>query len=69
MSLSVELPALPFDYSALEPHISEKTMRFHHDKHHASYVKFVEKAVSGTQHEGKNIIEIIRGMTKLWKLL
>jgi superoxide dismutase, Fe-Mn family len=33
------LPALPYDYSALEPHISGKIMELHHDKHHAGYVK------------------------------
>ena len=33
------LPALPYDYNALEPHIDEQTMRLHHDKHHAAYVK------------------------------
>ena len=31
----VELPPLPYDYTALEPHIGEKTLRIHHDKHHA----------------------------------
>src|SRR5690606_3158185 len=33
-----EVPALPYDYNALEPHIDEQTMRIHHDKHHAAYV-------------------------------
>ena len=32
------LPELPYDYSALEPHISGKIMELHHDKHHAAYV-------------------------------
>ena len=32
------LPPLPYDYSALEPHIDEQTMRLHHDKHHQAYV-------------------------------
>ena len=34
-----ELPPLPYDYNALESHIDEQTMRIHHDKHHATYVK------------------------------
>ena len=33
-----ELPALPYDYDALEPHISEQTLRYHHDTHHQGYV-------------------------------
>jgi Fe-Mn family superoxide dismutase len=33
-----ELPPLPYDYAALEPHIDEQTMRLHHGKHHAAYV-------------------------------
>ena len=33
-----ELPDLPYDYAALEPHISGKIMELHHDKHHATYV-------------------------------
>jgi Fe-Mn family superoxide dismutase len=33
-----ELPPLPYDYAALEPHLDEATMRLHHDKHHAGYV-------------------------------
>jgi Fe-Mn family superoxide dismutase len=37
-AMSVTLPPLPYSYSALEPHISEKTLQFHHDKHHKKYV-------------------------------
>ena len=33
-----EVPPLPYDYAALEPHIDEATMRVHHDKHHQAYV-------------------------------
>jgi len=38
MSSSYSLPDLPYDYSALEPHIDAKIMELHHDKHHAAYV-------------------------------
>ncbi|KON87179.1 superoxide dismutase [Sporosarcina globispora] len=38
------LPPLPYDYSALEPHISGEIMRLHHDKHHQSYVDGLNKA-------------------------
>ncbi len=40
-----ELPPLPYDYSALEPHIDEQTMRIHHDKHHAGYVAKLNAAL------------------------
>lgn len=39
------LPELPYDYSALEPHISARIMELHHDKHHATYVKGANTAV------------------------
>jgi len=39
------LPDLPYDYGALEPHISGKIMELHHDKHHATYVKGVNTAL------------------------
>ncbi|MBW4576693.1 MAG: superoxide dismutase [Aphanothece sp. CMT-3BRIN-NPC111] len=41
-----QLPPLPYAYNALEPHIDETTMRFHHDKHHAAYVKNLNEAVN-----------------------
>jgi superoxide dismutase, Fe-Mn family len=40
-----ELPDLPYDYNALEPHIDEQTMRIHHDKHHAGYTKKLNAAL------------------------
>jgi Fe-Mn family superoxide dismutase len=42
-----ELPPLPYDYSALEPHIDEQTMRIHHGKHHAGYVSKLNAALEG----------------------
>ena len=39
------LPDLPYDYAALEPHISAKIMELHHDKHHATYVKGANPAL------------------------
>lgn len=41
------LPDLPYDYSALEPFIDTETMHFHHDKHHAAYVKNLNDALAG----------------------
>ncbi len=41
-----KLPPLPYAYDALEPHIDARTMEIHHDKHHATYVANLNKAVS-----------------------
>ena len=43
--MAFELPPLPYDYNALEPHIDEATMKLHHDKHHAAYVTNLNGAV------------------------
>lgn len=45
-----ELPPLPYEYNALEPHIDEQTMRIHHDKHHAAYVNNLNTALEGHQN-------------------
>jgi len=45
--MSHVLPPLPYDYTALEPHIDEPTMRIHHDKHHAAYVTNLNTALDG----------------------
>jgi len=42
-----ELPALPYPYNALEPHIDAQTMEIHHTKHHAAYISNVNKALEG----------------------
>jgi Fe-Mn family superoxide dismutase len=44
--MAYELPPLPYDYNALEPHIDEQTMRIHHDKHHGTYVTNVNNALA-----------------------
>jgi Fe-Mn family superoxide dismutase len=43
--MAFEVPPLPYDYAALEPHIDEQTMRLHHDKHHATYVTNLNNAL------------------------
>jgi superoxide dismutase, Fe-Mn family len=45
--VAFELPPLPYDYDALEPHIDEQTMRLHHDKHHNTYVTNLNSALEG----------------------
>jgi len=44
--MAFELPLLPYDYAALEPHIDELTMRIHHDKHHGTYVNNANAALA-----------------------
>jgi len=43
--LVYSLPDLPYDYGALEPHVSGRIMELHHDKHHAAYVKGANNAL------------------------
>ena len=54
-----ELPPLPYDYAALEPHIDEQTMRLHHDKHHQAYVDNANKALAGTQWEDNSVESVL----------
>jgi superoxide dismutase, Fe-Mn family len=63
--MSYEVPPLPYDYAALEPHIDEQTMRLHHDKHHQAYVDKANGALDGTEHEGKPIEEVIADLGSL----
>jgi superoxide dismutase, Fe-Mn family len=60
--MAYEVPPLPYDYNALEPHIDEQTMRLHHDKHHQAYVDKVNAALEGTDLEGKPIEEVIANL-------
>ena len=41
------LPALPYDFAALEPHIDAQTMQIHHDKHHQAYIDKLNAALVG----------------------
>lgn len=58
--MAFTLPALPYAYDALEPHIDKETMTIHHDKHHQAYVDNLNKAVAGTDNENKSIEELIK---------
>ena len=53
------LPALPYAIDALEPHISRSTLEFHHGKHHNAYVTNLNKAIEGTELDGKSLDEVI----------
>ncbi len=50
-----ELPELPYDYDALEPHISEEIMKLHHDKHHAGYTKKFNASLTMADEAGYTI--------------
>jgi Fe-Mn family superoxide dismutase len=53
------LPALPYDKTALQPHISAETLEFHHDKHHATYVANLNKLIAGTEFADMSLEDII----------
>ena len=58
--MAIELPALPYDRSALEPHISAETIDFHYGKHHRAYVDNLNKLIAGTEFETMALEDIIR---------
>lgn len=58
--MAFELPALPYAYDALEPHIDARTMEIHHSKHHNAYTTNLNAAVAGTDLEGKSIEELMK---------
>jgi superoxide dismutase, Fe-Mn family len=60
-----EVPPLPYDYGALEPHIDEATMRVHHDKHHQAYVDKVNAALEGTEWADRPIGEVVANLSQL----
>ncbi|HZO37417.1 MAG TPA: superoxide dismutase [Solirubrobacteraceae bacterium] len=63
--MAYEVPPLPYDYNALEPHIDEQTMRLHHDKHHQAYVDKANAAVAGTDFDGKPVDEVLKNLPSL----
>jgi Fe-Mn family superoxide dismutase len=54
------LPKLPYDESALEPIISQRTMGFHYGKHHATYVKKLNELVAGTPLADEKLDDIVK---------
>jgi Fe-Mn family superoxide dismutase len=63
--MAYEVPALPYDYDALEPHIDEETMKLHHDKHHQAYVDKANGALEGTEFDGKDVNEVLQSLSSL----
>src|SRR5512139_285779 len=73
--MAFEVPDLPYEYNALEPHIDEQTMKIHHDKHHQAYVdklnealgkhpSLADKPVEQLLAEINTVPEDIRGMVR-----
>ena len=62
--MAFTLPALPYAFNALEPHIDAKTMEIHHGKHHNAYVTNLNAAVAGTEWENKSLEEILANISK-----
>jgi Fe-Mn family superoxide dismutase len=60
MIMAIELPPLPYDKSALEPHLTAETLDFHHGKHHNAYVVNLNNLIKGTDLESKSLEEIIK---------
>ena len=60
--MAFELPNLPYEFDALEPHIDKETMEIHHDKHHNTYVTKLNAAIEGTDLENKSIEEIVANL-------
>jgi superoxide dismutase, Fe-Mn family len=63
--MAFEVPPLPYDYAALEPHIDEETMRLHHDKHHQAYVDNANKALEGTEWADRPVEEVLQSLDLL----
>ncbi len=63
--MAYDVPDLPYDYAALEPHIDEATMRVHHDKHHQAYVDKANAALEGTEWADKDVTEVLADIGSL----
>lgn len=58
--MSFELPALPYEKNALEPHISAETLEYHYGKHHNAYVVNLNNLLKGSEFEGLSLEAIIK---------
>ena len=58
--MAIELPTLPYDRAALEPHISAETLDFHYGKHHQAYVTNTNNLIKGTEFEAMDLDQIVR---------
>ncbi len=63
--MAFELPPLPYDFSALEPHIDARTMEIHHDKHHQAYVDNANKALEGNEWADRPVEAVVANVDLL----
>ena len=62
LNMAYTLPALPYEYNALEPHVDARTMEIHHTKHHQAYINNVNTAIAGTDLEKKTVEDLISNL-------
>jgi Fe-Mn family superoxide dismutase len=63
--MAFELPPLPYDYNALEPHIDTQTMQIHHDKHHAAYVTNLNNALGSHEFASLAVDDVLRRINEV----
>lgn len=62
--MTIELPKLPYELNALEPHISRETLEYHYGKHHKTYVDNLNKLIIGTEFANQSLDYIIKNSSK-----
>jgi Fe-Mn family superoxide dismutase len=62
--MAFALKKLPYEYDALEPHMSAETLRYHHDKHHQKYVDTLNELTEGTELADKRLSEVVKETAK-----
>ena len=62
--MAYTLPALPYDFAALEPSIDKETMQIHHDKHHQAYVDNLNKALEGQENADQDLDQLMKNISK-----
>jgi len=58
--MAFDLPPLPYEMNALEPHISQETLEYHYGKHHKAYVTNLNNLVEGSDYANKSLEEVVK---------